>query len=97
MLALVRVHLRHAYHCMLALRVRAVEVRALELVLAIGHGTVGAGAELAEAGSADYVLLSVVLAVGSHLGAVRAAEGAAQAVEVCRVARELTVGHVAAQ
>lgn len=67
-LAFVGVHLGHAHHGMLALGVGAVEVRALELVLAVGHLAVGAGAELAEAGGADHVLLAMVLAVGRHLG-----------------------------
>lgn len=39
----------------------------------------------------------MVLAVCRHLGAVRAAEAAAQAVEVGAVARELAIGEVAAQ
>lgn len=96
-LALVRVHLRHAHHRVLAARVGAVEVGALELVLAVWDLAVHAGAELAEAGRADDVLLAVVLAVGRHLGAVGAAEAAAQAVEVRAVARELAVGEVAAE
>lgn len=82
---------------MFAARVGAVEVGALEFVLAVRHLAVHAGAELAEASSADDVLLAVVLTVGCHLGAVSAAEAAAQAVEVCAVARELAVGEVAAQ
>lgn len=82
---------------MLALRVSAVEMRTLELVLAVGYFAVGAGAELTEAGGADHVLLAVVLSVRRDLGAVRAAEAAAQAVEMSAVSRELAVGEVAAQ
>lgn len=73
------------------------EVRALELVLAVGHCAVGARAELAEASGADHVLLAVVLAVRSDLGAVCATEAAAQAVEVRAGARERAVGEVAAE
>lgn len=82
---------------MLALWVSAVEMRTLELVLAVSHLAVYAGAELAESGSADHILLAVVLAVRRHLGAVRAAEAAAQAVEVGAVAGELAIGEAAAQ
>lgn len=82
---------------MLAFRVGAVEVRALELVLAVGDLAVDTGAELAKAGGADDVLLAVVLAVGRHLGAVGAAEATAQAVEVGAVAGELAVGEVTAE
>lgn len=96
-LPLVGIHLGHPHHRVLALREGAVEVRALQLIFAVGNFTVGAGAELAEAGGADHVLLAVVLAVGRHLGAVGAAEATAQAVEVGAVARELAVGEVAAE
>lgn len=97
MLALVGVHLGHPHHRVLALRVSAVEMRTLELVLAVGYFAVDAGAELTESGSADHVLLAVVLAVRRDLGAVRAAEAAAQAVEMGAVTGELAVGEVAAQ
>lgn len=73
------------------------EVGALEFVLAVGHLAVHARAELAEAGSTDDILLAVVLTVGCHLSAVSAAEATTQTVEVCAIARELTVWEVAAQ
>lgn len=97
MLSLVGVHLGHAHHCVLTLREGAVEVRALELILAVGNFTVSAGAELAEASGADHVLLTVMLTVGRHLGAVGAAEAAAQTVEVGAVAWKLAVREVAAE
>lgn len=82
---------------MFAAGVGAVEVGAFEFVLAVRHLAVHARAELAEAGGADDVLLAVVLAVSCHLGAVSAAEAAAQTVEVCAIARELTVWEVTTQ
>ncbi len=69
----------------------------LSLYFAVSHLAVHAGAELAESGSADHILLAVVLAVCRHLGAVRAAEATAQAVEVGAVTGELAIGEVAAQ
>lgn len=73
------------------------EVGALEFVLAVRHLAVHTGAELAEASSTDDVLFAVVLTVGCHLSAVSAAEATAQTVEVCAIARELTVWEVATQ
>lgn len=51
---------------------------------------------MTESGGADHILLAVVLAVRRHLGAVRTAEAAAQAMEVGAVAGELAIGEVTA-
>lgn len=73
------------------------KVWALQLVLAVGHFTIYAGAELAESGSTDDVLLSVVLAVRGYFSAVSASEATAQTVKVSAVPWELAVREVAAK